>query len=82
MFLCLFRASRRLFLAILGCLPRVEAAVLRRVSLRSCRGRVRAVRCEEETFLPMRRPQRVSLPSSGRVRVGRRRRGGSLGPRS
>ncbi|MQM00531.1 hypothetical protein Taro_033263 [Colocasia esculenta] len=30
--------------AVLGCLPRVEAAVLRRVSLRSCRGRVRAVR--------------------------------------
>ncbi|MQL73755.1 hypothetical protein Taro_006125, partial [Colocasia esculenta] len=42
-----------------GCLPRVEAAVLRRVSLRSCRGRVRAVWCEEETFLPTRRPQRV-----------------------
>ncbi|MQM19482.1 hypothetical protein Taro_052485, partial [Colocasia esculenta] len=30
--------------SILGCLPRVEAAVLRRVTLRSCRGRVRAVR--------------------------------------
>ncbi|MQL84536.1 hypothetical protein Taro_017044 [Colocasia esculenta] len=41
-----------------GCLPRVEAAVLRRVSLRSCRGR-------------------VSLLSSGRARVGRRRQGGS-----
>ncbi|MQL69945.1 hypothetical protein Taro_002253 [Colocasia esculenta] len=65
-----------------GCLPRVEAAVLRRVSLRSCRGRVRAVRCEEETFQPTRRPQRVSLLSSGRARVGRRRRGGSRGPRS
>ncbi|MQL99832.1 hypothetical protein Taro_032563 [Colocasia esculenta] len=28
---------------VLGCLPRVEAAVLRRVTLRSCRGCVRAV---------------------------------------
>ncbi|MQL77845.1 hypothetical protein Taro_010263 [Colocasia esculenta] len=63
--------------AFLGCLPRVEAAALRRLSLRSCRGRVRVVRCEEETFLPTRRPQRVSLLSSGRARVGRRRRGGS-----
>ncbi|MQL85282.1 hypothetical protein Taro_017800 [Colocasia esculenta] len=27
--------------AFLGCLPRVEAAVLRRLSLRSCRGRTR-----------------------------------------
>ncbi|MQM07757.1 hypothetical protein Taro_040600 [Colocasia esculenta] len=27
-------------------------------------------------------PYRVSLPSSGKARVGRRRRGGSLGPRS
>ncbi|MQL73621.1 hypothetical protein Taro_005958 [Colocasia esculenta] len=52
--------------ASLGCLPRVEAAVLRRVSLRSCRGRVRAVRCEEETFLPTRRPQRVRSSRGGR----------------
>ncbi|MQM22275.1 hypothetical protein Taro_055326 [Colocasia esculenta] len=49
-----------------GCLPRVEAAVLRRVSLRSCRGRVRVVRCEEETFLPTRRPQRVRSSRGGR----------------
>ncbi|MQL69048.1 hypothetical protein Taro_001373 [Colocasia esculenta] len=49
-----------------GCLPRVEAAVLRRVSLRSCRGRVRAVRCEEETFLPTRRPQQVRSSRGGR----------------
>ncbi|MQM03713.1 hypothetical protein Taro_036498 [Colocasia esculenta] len=54
------------FLAVLGCLPRVEAAVLRRVSLRSCRGRVRAVRCEEEMFLPTRRPQRVRSSRGGR----------------
>ncbi|MQL84019.1 hypothetical protein Taro_016518 [Colocasia esculenta] len=52
--------------AFLGCLPRVEAAVLRRLSLRSCRGRVRAVRCEEETFLPTRRPQRVRSSREGR----------------
>ncbi|MQL92490.1 hypothetical protein Taro_025115 [Colocasia esculenta] len=51
--------------AVLGCLPRVEAAVLRRVSLRPCRGRVRAVRCEEETFQPMRRPQRVRSSRGG-----------------
>ncbi|MQM19335.1 hypothetical protein Taro_052337 [Colocasia esculenta] len=44
--------------SVLGCLPHVEAAVLRRVTLRSCRGRVRAVRCEEETAKPTRRPQR------------------------
>ncbi|MQL68556.1 hypothetical protein Taro_000796, partial [Colocasia esculenta] len=43
----------------LGCLPRVEAAVLRRVSLCSCRGLVRAMRREEETAKPTRRPQRV-----------------------
>ncbi|MQM09180.1 hypothetical protein Taro_042050, partial [Colocasia esculenta] len=53
------------FPAISGCLPRVEAAVLRRVSLRSCRGRVRAVRCEEETFLPTRRPRRVRSSRGG-----------------
>ncbi|MQM11523.1 hypothetical protein Taro_044431 [Colocasia esculenta] len=47
--------------AVLGCLPRVEAAVLRRVLLRPCKGRVRAVRCEEETFQPTRRPQRPVL---------------------
>ncbi|MQL95157.1 hypothetical protein Taro_027821 [Colocasia esculenta] len=133
--------------AVLGCLPRVEAAVLRRVSLCSCRGLVLAVRREEETAKPTRRPQRVrssrggdrayvafsfqrqeettkptrrpqrvrssragrdarssrpkhaplplrdvvflwfgvgsvSLLSSDRARVGRRRRGGSRGPRS
>ncbi|MQL71039.1 hypothetical protein Taro_003356 [Colocasia esculenta] len=34
----------------------LQLDVLRRVSLRSCRGRVRAVRCEEETFLPTRSP--------------------------
>ncbi|MQL68554.1 hypothetical protein Taro_000794 [Colocasia esculenta] len=45
--------------AFLGCLPRVEAAVLRRVSLCSCRGLVRAVRREEETTKPTRRPKRV-----------------------
>ncbi|MQL93620.1 hypothetical protein Taro_026257 [Colocasia esculenta] len=55
----LFFSPSRSFSAVLGCLPCVEAVVLRRVSLRSCRGRVRAVRCEEETFLPTRRPQRV-----------------------
>ncbi|MQL68051.1 hypothetical protein Taro_000305 [Colocasia esculenta] len=54
------------FLAVLGCLPRVEAAMLRRVPLHSCRGRVRAVRCEEETFLPTRRPQRVRSSRGGR----------------
>ncbi|MQM17045.1 hypothetical protein Taro_050014 [Colocasia esculenta] len=51
--------------AFLGCLPLVEAAVLRRLSLRSCRGRVRDVRCEEETFLPTRRPQRVRSSRGG-----------------
>ncbi|MQM02530.1 hypothetical protein Taro_035291, partial [Colocasia esculenta] len=40
----LFLSPSRSFPAVLGCLPRVEVAVLRRVSLRSCRGRVRAVR--------------------------------------
>ncbi|MQL94978.1 hypothetical protein Taro_027643, partial [Colocasia esculenta] len=58
-----------------GAFSVVVVAVLRWASLRSCRGRVRAVRCEEETAKPTRRPQRVSLPSSGRARVGRRRRG-------
>ncbi|MQL84369.1 hypothetical protein Taro_016879, partial [Colocasia esculenta] len=52
--------------AVLGCLPCVEAAVLRRVLLRPCRGRVRAVRCEEETFQPTRRPQRVRSSRGGR----------------
>ncbi|MQL70256.1 hypothetical protein Taro_002584 [Colocasia esculenta] len=50
---------------VLGCLPRVEASVLRRVSLRSCRGCVRAVRCEEETAKPTRRPQRVRSSRGG-----------------
>ncbi|MQL85775.1 hypothetical protein Taro_018293 [Colocasia esculenta] len=53
-------------LAVSGCLPRVEAAVLRRVTLRSCRGRVRAVRCEEEMAKPTRRPQRVHSSRGGR----------------
>ncbi|MQL77503.1 hypothetical protein Taro_009919 [Colocasia esculenta] len=48
----------------------------------SCRGRACGVRCEEETTIPTRRPQRVRLLSSGRVRAGRRRRGGSRSPRS
>ncbi|MQL77698.1 hypothetical protein Taro_010109 [Colocasia esculenta] len=51
--------------AVLGCLPRVEAAVLWRVTLRSCRGRVRAVRCEEEMAKPTRRPQRVRSSRGG-----------------
>ncbi|MQM02701.1 hypothetical protein Taro_035471 [Colocasia esculenta] len=51
--------------SVLGCLPRVEAAVLRRVTLRSCRGCVRAVRCEEETTKPTRRPQRVRSSRGG-----------------
>ncbi|MQL73501.1 hypothetical protein Taro_005861 [Colocasia esculenta] len=54
--------------SVLGCLPRVEAAVLRRVTLHSCRGRVHAVRCEEETAKPTRRPQWVR--SSRREAVG------------
>ncbi|MQL91638.1 hypothetical protein Taro_024254 [Colocasia esculenta] len=59
-----------------GAFSVVVAAMLRWASLRSCRGRVRAVRCEEETAKPTRRPRWVSLRSSGRARVGRRRRGG------
>ncbi|MQL80931.1 hypothetical protein Taro_013387, partial [Colocasia esculenta] len=53
------------FPAVLGFLPRVEVAVLRTVSLRSCRGSVHVVRCEEETFLPTRRPQQVRSSSGG-----------------
>ncbi|MQM00549.1 hypothetical protein Taro_033290, partial [Colocasia esculenta] len=51
--------------AVLGCLPHVEAAVLWRVTLRSYRGCVRAVRCEEETAKPTRRPQRVRSSRGG-----------------
>ncbi|MQL78621.1 hypothetical protein Taro_011048 [Colocasia esculenta] len=71
MFLCLFRASRRLTCVIaLPGPPDPWAAIAKIGSSAWAEGRV------------LGSLQLVSLLSSGRARVGRRRRGGSRGPRN